>query len=93
MAAQASIDALPAHAAAHNLVLSPAELVEVSGGYRRPHEQHEELLRQGFWRARRSRVSGEVILERAHYLAVCAGGTFARESTGPSEPRLRPVTR
>ncbi|MET3514303.1 MULTISPECIES: hypothetical protein [Pseudacidovorax] len=83
----------PANEARFELVLSPAELVEVSGGYRRPHEQHEELLRQGFWRARRSRVTGEVILERAHYLAVCAGGTCARESIGQSEPRLRPVTR
>lgn len=93
MSAPASIDVPPAHVAAFELVLSPAELIEVCGGYRRPHEQHEELLRQGFWRARRSRVTGEVILERAHYLAVCAGGTFARESTGPTEPRLRPVTR
>ncbi|WP_058644558.1 hypothetical protein [Pseudacidovorax intermedius] len=83
----------PANEARFELVLSPDELVQVTGGYRRAHEQHEELIRQGFWRARRSRLTGEVILERAHYLAVCAGGRADRESAGQSEPRLRPITR
>lgn len=56
-----------------SIVLSAAELVRLTG-YRRPGDQLAELLRRGFNRARRSRCTGDVILERAHYDAVCAGG-------------------
>lgn len=52
------------------IVLSPDEIVQITGGYRRPSEQVEELRRQGFWRARRSRATGQAILERAHFIAV-----------------------
>lgn len=55
-----------------DLTLSPRELVEITG-YRRPTEQLEELHAQGFWRARRSPTTGDIILERAHYDAVCSG--------------------
>jgi hypothetical protein len=52
--------------------------------YRRPAEQLEELHRQGFHRARRG-ADGKVILERAHYEAVCAGHAQAKR------PALRPM--
>ena len=55
-------------------------------GYRQPAKQLAELHRQGFWRARRCRVTGAVILERPHYDAVCRGG----ESGQPAPtPKLR----
>lgn len=53
------------------LTLSQAELVEITR-YRQPACQLRELHRRGFHRARRG-VDGAVILERAHYEAVCAG--------------------
>jgi hypothetical protein len=53
------------------LTLSAAELLEVTR-YRQPACQLRELHRRGFHRARRG-VDGAVILERAHYEAVCAG--------------------
>ncbi len=54
----------------HMLILSSDE-VEALTGYKRPSDQLSELHRQGFARARRDRL-GRVVLERAHYLAVCA---------------------
>lgn len=68
-----------------NLVLSRSELHQVTG-YKRPGDQLAELRRQGFYRARFSKVLGEVILERAHYDAVCAGRALAAE---PDRPRVR----
>lgn len=68
-------------------ILTRAELKQLTG-YRRAAEQLAELLRQGFYRARRSRVDGSVILERPHYDAVCAGANMPA-----NEPKLRPVTR
>lgn len=47
------------------------ELIRLTG-YVQPARQVRELQRQGFSRARRNRL-GEVVLERAHYDAVCAG--------------------
>jgi len=44
-----------------------------AGGYKRPADQLRELHRRGFFRAYRSRVTGEVVLERPHYDAVAAG--------------------
>lgn len=52
-------------------MLSTKEIRYITG-YVQPSRQLEELRRQGFWRARRDRL-GQVILERAHYQAVCAG--------------------
>jgi hypothetical protein len=71
------------------MILSEAELAAVAGGYVRPGDQLRELHRQGFYRARRSKVSGRVVLERAHYDAVCAG---ARPEQAPA-PRVRPTLR
>jgi hypothetical protein len=53
------------------LTLSTEELHELTG-YAMPNKVVAELRRQGFMRARVSRL-GNVILERAHYEAVCAG--------------------
>lgn len=64
------------------LILTPAELLELTG-YRRPVDQLRELHRQGFHRARRSPVTGRIILERSHYDAVCRG------ACEPQEPRVR----
>ncbi|HET9643764.1 MAG TPA: DUF4224 domain-containing protein [Burkholderiaceae bacterium] len=52
-----------------SLTLSEAELVELTG-YRRPADQIRELHRRGFSRAYVNRL-GRVVLERAHYMAVC----------------------
>jgi Domain of unknown function (DUF4224) len=68
------------------LTLTPDELVTLTG-YRRAHEQLAELQRQGFHRARRSLATGAVILERAHFEAVCRGEHAERPKVRP--PRLR----
>lgn len=69
----------------------PAEAIRKLTGYKRPADQLRELHRQGFYRARRAQVTGEVILERPHYDAVAAGlDSPSRPHTRP--PRLRPVT-
>jgi hypothetical protein len=65
-------------------ILETAELISITG-YRRASEQVAELHRQGFFRARRAPSDGSVILERAHYDAVCKGDTKPA-----NEPRLRP---
>lgn len=61
------------------MLLTKDELQALTG-YKRPAEQVTELHRQGFYRARTSPTTGAVILERAHYDAVCAG---AKASSGP----------
>lgn len=66
-------------------LLSQAEIAEITG-YVQPCKQVEELKRQGFWRARRN-PAGAVVLERAHYEAVCAGAT--QGATATEGPRLR----
>lgn len=67
--------------------LPEAEIVEVTGGYKRPGDQLAELKRQGFYRARASRITGRIVLERAHYDSVCAG----RDAPAPKvrQPQLR----
>lgn len=72
-----------------SITLSPEELFELTG-YRRPAEQLAELQRQGFYRARRSPTTGAIILERAHYDAVCGA---SRQAPGPMlrTPTLRQV--
>lgn len=67
------------------LILTADELLALTG-YRQPAAQLAELHRQGYHRARRSPVSGHVILERAHYEAV-ASGMVPQAST----PQLRPA--
>jgi hypothetical protein len=57
--------------------LSPAEISAITGGLVQKQKQLEELHAQGFVRARISH--GQLVLERAHYEAVCAG-VFARVS-------------
>jgi hypothetical protein len=65
----------------------PPEAIQRITGYKRPADQLRELRRQGFWRARRARVTGEVILERPHYDAVAAG---LQPSAAPAAgPQLR----
>ena len=61
------------------IILSSPELESVTG-YRSPNRQVAELHRQGFYRARIG-AGGNVILERAHYDAVCAGEKPAKEPT------------
>lgn len=75
-----------------SITLSPEELLQVTGGYKRPGDQLQELRRQGFHRARLAKVAGGVILERAHYDAVCAGRQ-PEEAPGPQvrPPKLRSV--
>jgi hypothetical protein len=63
------------------LTLTPAELHALTS-YTQPARQLDELHRQGFARARRDRF-GRVILERAHYDAVCAG------AGQPARPKVR----
>lgn len=67
------------------LILSADEIRELTG-YRQPHAQLESLRKQGFHRARRNAL-GDVVLERAHYQAVCAGQDGARPQD--DEPLLR----
>lgn len=69
-----------------DITLTDAELVAITG-YRYARRQLEELHRQGYYRARRSPVTGRVILERAHYNAVCQG--LAAQSQ--ARPRVRPL--
>ncbi len=72
-----------------DITLSPAEIQEVAGGYKRPGDQLAELHRRGFWRARIGKITGQVILERAHYDAICAGAA----QPGSERPRVRPNLR
>lgn len=65
--------------------LTESELMAITG-YQRPACQLRELHRQGFWRARRSKLTGKVILERTHYDAVCRGDT---QSADPV--RIKPL--
>lgn len=69
-----------------SLTLSDAELVEITGGLVQPAAQLRELQRQGYFRARRSRITGKVVLERGHYEAVLAGNAAPE----PPTPKLRP---
>lgn len=74
-----------------SITLSQDEIRAITD-YVQPAAQLAELLRRGFDRARRSNRTGMVILERAHYDAVCAG---TRQSRAPEiRPRLvKPTNR
>lgn len=67
---------------ATSLLLTAEELTALTR-YSQPCKQLAELHRQGFHRARMGRVGG-VLLERAHYEAVCAGHAVS------VAPRVRP---
>ena len=69
------------------LILSETEVQSLTG-YKRAKDQIPELQRQGFFRARQSKATGAVILERAHYEAVCTGRMAANESRA-KEPMVR----
>lgn len=68
------------------IVLSPEELQALTG-YKRAADQLKVLHRLGFYRARLGAVTRQVVLERAHYDAVCAGGAAA------NAPAYRPQVR
>lgn len=74
-----------------DLTLTPAELERLTGGLTQPRRQLTELRARGFWRARL--VRGELILERAHYEAVCAGALPPGAPAGDTRtrPQLEPV--
>lgn len=69
----------------NDAVLSEEEIRALTG-YSMPSAQLRELHRQGFYRARRARLAGRIILERAHYLTVCGGEV-------PTAPVHRPKLR
>ncbi|HSH86857.1 MAG TPA: DUF4224 domain-containing protein [Methylophilus sp.] len=54
-----------------DLTLSPDEIEEITG-FTQPCKQLEALRQNGFIRSHRAR-DGRIVLERAHYLAVCNG--------------------
>jgi hypothetical protein len=55
------------------LNLTAEEVIEASGGYKRPGDQLRALHARGFVRAHRNSPGGRVILERSHYEAVTRG--------------------
>ncbi len=65
-----------------NTTLEAREVEQITG-YKRPSDQLTELHRQGFYRARRSPTTGNIILEREHYTSVCCG------SRPVNAPRVR----
>jgi hypothetical protein len=72
------------------MLLTPAEILALTGGLTQPRRQLEELHRRGFVRAELKR--GQVILTRAHFEAVEAG-TYAREPkpSHTERPKLAPI--
>ncbi len=75
--------------AVYDLVLTDDEIRRITG-YQRGADQLRELHRQGFYRARRARATGDIIVERDHYLAVCSGGPRAPEPK-VHRPTVRPA--
>lgn len=70
------------------VTLTDEEVQALAGGLKQPARQLAELKRQGYWRARRASITGRVVLERAHYEAVCAGEKRAARAQAP---QLRPA--
>lgn len=73
--------------------LTPDELAEITG-YRQPAAQLRVLRERGYWRAWQA-STGRVVLERAHYEAVCSGQaltpkTSVAAAAAPRTPALRP---
>jgi hypothetical protein len=73
----------------YDMILSPAEIQSLTGGYQRPKDQLAELRKQGFVRARIG-MNGRVVLESAHYEAVC-GGRFGLADPSAKGPRPTPM--
>lgn len=73
------------------MILTPEEVRALSGGYSQPSRQLKELHALGYWRARRSKITGEVIVERDHVAAVSAGATAPTryKAKAENEPTLR----
>jgi hypothetical protein len=75
-----------------SILLEEDEVRALAGGYVRADKQLRELHARGFVRARRSPLSGRVVLERSHYLAVTAGADpdgRVQNSSGPNWSRVR----
>lgn len=68
-------------------VLTAEEIAALTGGLTQPRRQLTELRARGFWRARL--IRGNVILERPHYEAVCAGALPPSERQADTD-RPRP---
>jgi hypothetical protein len=66
-----------------NILLTEDELEQLTG-YRQHAAQLRELHRQGFWRARRRDIDGRVVLERAHYEAICEAPSKAAKHARPA---------
>lgn len=73
-------------------VLGEKQIVAITGGYKRPSDQLQELHKQGFFRARISRLTGRVVLEREHYVAVCRGATI-QTTAALDRPKVRLVVK
>lgn len=71
-----------------SITLDDSELIALTG-YERPSKQLAELIRHGFYRARIGRFN-KVVLERAHFEAVCASHEPAANAPPPKvrPPRL-----
>lgn len=63
------------------IALEPEELERLTG-YEQPVRQLQALKDAGFWRARMN-ARHEVILERAHYEAVCNGAVHGATLARP----------
>ena len=74
-----------------SVTLTEPEVVALTGGYTQPAAQLRVLHERGYWRAVRSRLTGRIVLERAHAEAVARGDDQPRP--GPKRrapaPRLR----
>lgn len=64
------------------LTMTAAEVREITGGYKRAADQLKALHARGFFRAYLR--DGHVVLERAHYEAVCRG------AIEQPRPRVKP---
>lgn len=73
---------------AEPLILTDDELRALTG-YAQPARQLGALHAMGYFRARRSPRTGNVILERAHYDAVARGQVAPAPAGQRPRPRLR----
>jgi hypothetical protein len=75
------------------ILLSEWEIAALTGNLQKPRCQVNLLQKRGFARARLER--GRVVLERAHYEAVCRGAFAAppekRDTSAPGRPRVRSI--
>lgn len=73
-------------AEAPSLTLSEKEVIELADGYKQADKQLAALLAAGYTRARRSKLTGRVVLERAHAEAVAAGKRSTDEAQNDPQP-------